>query len=43
MFEFRIVETVLMCGVLFLVCALNLVIKIKQEMKHSIVENIREL
>lgn len=43
MFEFRIFETILMCGVLFLVCAVNLVIKIKQEMKHSIVENIREL
>lgn len=42
-FEFRIVETMLMCGMLFLVCAVNLVIKIKQEMKHSIVENIREL
>ncbi len=43
MFEFRIVETILMCGVLFLVCSLNLIIKIRQEMKHSIVENIREL
>lgn len=43
MFEFRIVETILMCGVLFLVCSLNLIIKIRREMKHSIVENIREL
>lgn len=43
MFEFRIVETILMCGVLFLICAVNLTFKIKQEMKHSIVENIREL
>ncbi len=43
MFAFRIVETLLMCAVLFLVCAVNLVIKIKQEMKHSIVGNIREL
>ncbi len=43
MFAFRILETLLMCAVLFLVCAVNLVIKIKQEMKHSIVENIREL
>ena len=43
MFEFRIVETILMCSILFLVCSVNLIIKIKQEMKHSIVENIREL
>lgn len=43
LFEFRILETILMCGVLFLICSLNLYIKIKQEMRHSIVENIREL
>ncbi len=43
MIEFRIFETILMCAVLFLICAVNLTLKIKQEMKHSIVENIREL
>lgn len=39
----NIFATLLMCAVLFIICAVNLTLKIKQEMKHSIVENIREL
>ena len=31
------------CLLLCLICSVNLYAKIKQEMKHSIVENIREL
>ena len=43
LFELHLLETFIMCSMLFIICALNLVIKIKREMKHSIVENIREL
>lgn len=42
-FELKMLETLVLCSILFVICAVNLVIKIKQEMKHSIVENIREL
>ncbi len=35
--------TVVFCIVLFAVCSLNLFIKIKAEMKNSIIDNIREL
>ena len=43
LFELRMVETLVLCSILFAICAINLVLKIKKEMKHSIVENIREL
>ncbi|MBQ7295792.1 MAG: ABC transporter permease [Clostridia bacterium] len=43
LYGIKLVETFLMCAVLFILCAVNLILKIKQEMKHSIVENIREL
>ena len=43
LFELRIVETFVLCSLLFVICAVNLVLKIRKEMKHSIVENIREL
>lgn len=43
MFELRMIETLVLCSVLFAICSINLVIKIRKEMKHSIVENIREL
>ncbi len=43
LFELRMVETLVLCSILFVICSINLIIKIKQEMKHSIVENIREL
>lgn len=42
-FELRLVETFVLCSILFVICAVNLVLKIRKEMKHSIVENIREL
>ena len=42
-FKFRIIETVLGAILLFVSCVINAVSKIKKEMKHSIVENIREL
>ncbi len=42
-FKFRIIETVLGTILLFVSCIINAVLKIKKEMKHSIVENIREL
>lgn len=40
---FLIIPSVVMCVLLFLICGFNLYFKIKSEMKHSIVENIREL
>lgn len=43
LFELRMVETFVLCSLLFVICAVNLVLKIRKEMKHSIVENIREL
>jgi len=42
-FELKMLETLVLCSILFVICAVNLVIKIRKEMKHSIVENIREL
>ena len=41
--EYQIWQVGLMSIVLFGICALNLTLKIRKEMKHSIVENIREL
>lgn len=35
--------TIIFCIVLFAVCSLNLFVKIKAEMKNSIIDNIREL
>ncbi len=35
--------SIVICLLLCLICSINLYAKIKQEMKHSIVENIREL
>ncbi len=43
LFELKLFETLILCSILFVICAINLVFKIKKEMKHSIVENIREL
>lgn len=41
--EYQVWQVGVMSIGLFLICAINLTLKIKQEMKHSIVENIREL
>ncbi len=41
--EFRILLAMAICLVLFAICSLNLYLKIKKQMKNSIVENIREL
>ncbi len=41
--EYQVWQVGVMSIGLFLICAVNLTLKIKQEMKHSIVENIREL
>lgn len=43
MFKFSIWETVVACALLFIFCAVNLWLKIKKEMKHSVIDNIREL
>ncbi len=43
LFELRMIETLVLCSILFAICSINLVLKIRKEMKHSIVENIREL
>ena len=40
---FMIWPAMVICVLLCLICSANLYVKIKQEMKHSIVENIREL
>lgn len=40
---FEIWEAALVCAVLFAICGINLWLKIKKQMKRSIVENIREL
>ncbi len=42
-FEFHILLAAAICLVLFAICSLNLYLKIKKQMKNSIVENIREL
>lgn len=41
--KYLIWPSLVICVLLCLICSLNLYFKIKQEMKHSIVENIREL
>ena len=41
--KFNIWQTGLACAVLFAVCAANLWLKIRKEMKHSVIDNIREL
>lgn len=43
MFSFSIWQTVAACVLLFIFCAVNLWLKIKKEMKHSVIDNIREL
>ena len=43
MFSFSIWQTVVACALLFVFCAVNLWLKIKKEMKHSVIDNIREL
>lgn len=40
---FEIWQALLIVALLFIICSVNLYAKIKQEMKNSIVENIREL
>ena len=42
-FPYFIWPSLIICLLLCLICSVNLYAKIKQEMKHSIVENIREL
>ena len=42
-FPYEIWEAVIIFVLLFAVCSINLYLKIKKEMKNSIVENIREL
>ena len=42
-FKFNIWQTIIACILLFAVCGLNLWLKIKKEMQHSIIDNIREL
>lgn len=41
--KFNIWQTGIACVVLFAVCAANLWLKIRKEMKHSVIDNIREL
>ena len=41
--SFLIWPSLLICVLLCIICSVNLYVKIRQEMKHSIVENIREL
>ena len=41
--EYQVWQVGIMSIGLFLICAVNLTLKIRKEMKHSIVENIREL
>lgn len=40
---FSIWQTLIACLILFAVCSINLWLKIRKEMKNSIIENIREL
>lgn len=42
-FSYHILFAAVICLALFAVCSLNLYIKVKKQMKNSIVENIREL
>ncbi len=41
--SFMLWPSIIICLLLCVICSVNLYMKIKQEMKHSIVENIREL
>ena len=41
--QFSIWQTILACAILFAVCSINLWVKIRKEMKNSIIDNIREL
>lgn len=41
--SFEIWPAIIICVLLFSMCSLNLYLKVKKEMKNSIVENIREL
>lgn len=41
--NFNIWQTLIACAVLFAVCSINLWVKIRKEMKNSIIDNIREL
>lgn len=42
-YKITIIETLIGVALLFITCTLNMLFKIKKEMKNSIVENIREL
>ncbi|MDE5669900.1 MAG: FtsX-like permease family protein, partial [Eubacterium sp.] len=42
-FDFNPWVTVLFCVILFGICSINLWVKIRKEMKNSIIDNIREL
>lgn len=42
-FYFNIHQTIIACLILFAICSANLWLKIKQETKNSIIDNIREL
>ena len=42
-FKFNIWQTVIACVLLFAVCGINLWLRIKNEMNHSVIDNIREL
>lgn len=42
-FKITVWQTIAACAVLFAVCGINLWLKIKKEMKNSIIDNIREL
>ncbi len=42
-FTFEIWQSIIICFVLFVFCCINVYVKIKKQMKYSIVENIREL
>ncbi len=41
--QFSIWQTIFACAILFAVCSINLWVKIRKEMKNSIIDNIREL
>lgn len=42
-FKFNIWQTIIACILLFAVCGINLWLKIKKEIQHSVIDNIREL
>ena len=41
--SFSFLETIIACALLVIICFVNIYIKVRKEMKNSIVENIREL